>query len=457
MNALRLALSGDRENDTEPPLLPPIGRPDPRMQTVASLILLVGTPAAVIYHYVMGAYGHHGNPWNTFLLNAKFHFGDYYLVYRDAVRFHPGQSKNVVYSPLLHGLMTLLTAFPATLGFVVIIVLFLAVLALVLWFWFTSDAQPLPTRVQQVLILLALSYPVLFVLDRGNLEMLIFVLLAAFFYLYYVRHSRWAWVPLALAIAGKYYWVTFLVLLVSDRHYRQAMWTVCGAVGSSLFCTLLIAWHSGYGVLAVLKNVTHTLSGREQSLGTMLDLQHAHTLWGVVQIVNRWTDHSFDVISNLKTIYLVIALLLFADIAYNVIRRGFEPWQKVTLLVGATLVLPFESFDYTLLHLYFPLAFVLAVTQRTRTIWMVALLLMVPLIPLTYFYFAFTHWTYDVGLSTVIYPLCICAAMLVTLQAGIRQWRAAAAGAPSGARVAVAPAPAVAAPAVDTASGEAKR
>ena len=63
-------------------------------------------------------------------------------------------------------------------------------------------------RLQQVAVLVLLSYPVLFVIDRGNLEMVVFIWLAAFFYLYYGRGSRWAWIPLALAIAGKYYWIT---------------------------------------------------------------------------------------------------------------------------------------------------------------------------------------------------------------------------------------------------------
>jgi hypothetical protein len=216
-----------------------------RLVTWVALFVVLATPLAVGCHYVARAYCQQRYPWDAFLLNPKWHFGDYYLVYLDAQRFHPGGSTNVVCSTLLHMLMTGLTPVPATAEFALMCPTFVAVLIALLWGWVTASDMDLGARLQQVAILALVSYPVLFVLVRGNLEMVVFILLAAFFCLYYARGSRWPWVPLALAIARKYYRVT-LLLLLSDTNVRQAVYAVVGAVTASAGSVALIARAPGH-------------------------------------------------------------------------------------------------------------------------------------------------------------------------------------------------------------------
>ena len=397
-----------------------------RLVTWLGLFVLVATSLSIGFHYVARAYYHHGYPWNTFLLNPLHHFSDYYQVYLQARHFHPGGSTNVVYSPLLHLLITALTALPATVGFAAIIAAFLAVLVAVLWRWVTASDMGLGARLQQTAILAMLSYPVLFVLDRGNLEMVVFVLLAAFFWLYYARGSRWAWVPLALAIAGKYYWVTLLLLPLSDRNVRQAVYAAAGAVFVSLISAVILAWTSGYTVVTVFRNTVSTLSGRDKAFGSYLDIQHAHTSWSVLQLLNRILNYPLSGIDHLNGAYFGIAVLVFVLVAYNVLMRDLAPWRKVTVLVAATLLLPFESFDYTLVHLYFPLAMLVCAIPPSRGSRLSLALIGVCLVPMAYYYFKVWGWQYDMGISVFIYAAALAGLIIVPLVTGEKErlgWR----------------------------------
>ena len=182
----------------------------PRL-AIAAVLVTFGTWAAVVFHFVMGQYLGRPYPWSTFLYAPSDHFAYFYNVYDQARSFHPGESAVVVYSPLLHAFVTVLTLIPAGVGLALIVAIFLATLFAVLWFVAARGVRDAVSRLQQVVVLTLLAYPVLFAIDRGNLEMVVFVLLAAFFYLYCCRRSRWAWVPLALAISLKHYWATLLV------------------------------------------------------------------------------------------------------------------------------------------------------------------------------------------------------------------------------------------------------
>ncbi len=193
-----------------------------RLLAVIAVAVLLGTALSAMFHYVRGVYLGEHYPANTFLYEPRLRFSDFFTVYRDVTRFHPGVSRTMAYSPFLHVVVSALTVLPARFAFALVVAAFLATLALVIWRAGAAIDEPV-VRLQQVAMLGFLSYPVLFVLDRGNLDMVIFVFLAAFFYLYYERRSSWAWLPLAMALAGKYDWAVFVVLLLSDRSYRQAL------------------------------------------------------------------------------------------------------------------------------------------------------------------------------------------------------------------------------------------
>ena len=381
------------------------------------------TPASVVFHYVNRYYYGRRYPWSTFLVVPRAHFSDYYLSYVAATRFGPGRSTNMVYSPVMHLLMAALTLLRPWQGFALVIVTFLAVLVLVCWRWLVAGEAPLAVRAQQVAILVLLSYPVLFVIDRGNLEMVMFVALALFFYLYYGRHSRWAWIPLAFAIGGKYYWITLLALPLCDGQARQAVYALVGAVMLTLASALALAVRVHASVWWVLHAMTQTLGARSAVYQSMSIVQHAHTLWASLQLANGLLGYPLFDVSHLDLGYVLVAAMLFVLIGYEVVVHDMEPWQRVLALVAATLVLPIESYDYTLLHLYFPLALLVCCASLKPWTRVAALLIGVCLVPWDYHYFTIWYVQLDAGISTFIYSGALVALILVALLTGRRHPR----------------------------------
>jgi Glycosyltransferase family 87 len=384
---------------------------------LVALIVLVGTSVSIAYHYVMGAYLGLGHPWSSFLFLPKDHFMDYFNVYRDAQEFRPGVSSNMVYSPLLHLIMTALNAMPAWVGFAAMTAAFVATLTALLWKWTMRLIGSPIVRAMCVATLGLLAYPVLFALDRGNLEMLVFIMLAAFFYLYYWRRSPYAWVALSLAVAAKYYWVTLVVLLLLDRRIRQAVACAVGAVAVTVSSVVVIALLSGYGVTGVFGSLYTTLAGHVDGTGGLGIAANGHSLWGSVIWIIHWSDYPFYLLS-VQRMYLLGAVVIMLLVIRRLLRGDFADWQKATALVACTLVLPFESRDYTLVHLLLPLSLFAATWHTGRRAWVSAVLFGLLLIPLDYYYFVFDYWRSNVSTAVLAYPLLLLGLVVVALWDG---------------------------------------
>ncbi len=167
-------------------------------------------------------------------------------------------------------------------GFVCVVAVFLVTLVLVLWKWTTAPVTNVWVRALCVVVLTCLAYPVIFTIDRGNLEMVVFVFLAAFFALYFRRRSAWAFLPLGLAIGFKYYWVMLLVLLAT----RPADLAGClrrrrGRGGQR-------GRHRSSGGDLRVRRAGSARGAREHHRGHenargggLFDGQHGHSLWGL--------------------------------------------------------------------------------------------------------------------------------------------------------------------------------
>ena len=394
----------------------------PRIGLSAALVV-TGTATALVFHLVMRFVFSRGYPYETFLYAPFNRFQDYYNMFRAAQHFHPGDSTVMVYSPLLHLFMTAFTHLPAVIGLAVVITAFMATVFAVLYFFAGRRVDDRRIRVLAALALSLASYPVLFALDRGNLEMVVFVLLAAFVYLYYERRSPWAWLPLALAIAAKYYWVTLLVIPLLDRRYRQALMAAAGAMVASLGAALILAPISGYGVVGMWHALGTTLNGHLRWSGSLLFVQHGHSLWGVVMLFNRAIGHQFESIPHFQQLYTLLALAVFVLVVVKLWQRPRSSWQVLAVLVACTLLLPFENADYVLVQWLLPFALFMGADRRVgadrcdaRGLVLI-LLFVVPLVPMAYYYFPFIGQP-DVGVSTLIYPAAVAAVGVLALLQG---------------------------------------
>ena len=389
--------------------------PDVKRSRVRLLvtIVLVGTIASIVWHYMSGFYFRLGYPRSTFLFIPRDHFNDWdnlYIYAQDYLRGVPGPFG---YFPFAILTAVAATVLPMRVGFALVIVLFLAVLVLMLRGWVVDCEEHVLTRVQYGFILVVLSYPVLFALDRTNIEMLLFAFIAGFFYFLYVRESPWlAALLLAAAIAFKLYPATLLLLLLAERRFKPLVLTVVFALGLTAGGAVLIATLGHYSLAEVYRM---NAGGKDLFQQTMVigggGVQHGHSLWGLVGLP-RILRHA-ALAGWQTTLYTVAAGMIFLGLAVHVVFRETERWKRVLLAMVPAVLLPFVSADYTLMMMYFPLVFFLNAPRVSR--WDVAYVALfgVLLVPVDYYYLSV--YSPGVSISVIVYPLALLALLLLAI------------------------------------------
>jgi hypothetical protein len=405
---------------------PAVARGRLRLLYAIGLFVLIGMAAALVYHGVQAVYLQHNYPFSTFLYRPHARFGDFFNDYRYARVFSPKHDM-VAYSAPVMALLKAATIVPATAAFIVLVLAFLSTLGAMLWIYATRDLDSSLTRVHYTLLLGVFTYPVLFIVDRGNLDMVVFITLAAFFYAYLVRHSRWSWVFLAFAISAKYYPATLVVLFLCDRRYRQVLFTFLGVAALTLGSAVLLSIASGRSAIQVLVAVGRQLVRHDVYARTIASVQHGHGYWGALSWIvgsGHVKVHKMGMklpgIEGWSRPYLVLAVVLFVLLTVYTVRYERCRWKQVALLVTAFLLLPYESHDYTLVFLYFPLILLLHETRGRRIDLVYGLLLAIPLVPMGYVAFGRT----DVTISIFVYPVALTLLVALIVGEGLSRPRA---------------------------------
>jgi hypothetical protein len=268
---------------------------------------------------------------------------------------------------------------------------------------------------------------VLFVVERGNLEMVVFAVMAGFLYAYYVENSVWCLALLAVAISLKLFPAVFVVLLLADRRYRWAALAVAGSIALTLGSVVVLVL-TGRGLMSVL---AASLSAQSTYNGIMVrqfqGVPYGSSLWGaLVTVVGHLGVAPGKLVDRFSGSYVLAAALAFGLVALLVIKAVERPWQRVALLTLSALLLPNVTGDYRLLYIYLPVALLLNAPDRSRVDLVCLGLFGCLLVPMDYRYgvAAFNPgWAASAtSSSVVVYPVIMLALMvLVALDA----WRTA--------------------------------
>ena len=372
-----------------------------RVRTLVTIVL-IGTVASIAFHYVGTFWRGWGYPRSTFLFRPEDHLNDWNNTYRYAQALLHGRPAPVIYFPFAFVVTGAATLLPMAVGLVLMVVLFLVALVLILRRWVVDLEGDALVRLQYVLILVVLSYPVLFALDRANHELLIFVFLAGFLYFLYVRKPAWlAALFLAAAIAYKLYPAVFLLLLLAERRIRLFVVTILVALALTAAGVALLMLRGVFGLLQLVHMNSHEKTVYQQiQVVAQGGIQHGHSLWGLLQVprlVGSTTPSALQMNG-----YTVLSAILFLVIALHVVFREQERWKQVYLVTMAALVLPFVSVDYTLIQVYFPLVFFLNSPRVSRWDLTYVILFAVLLIPVDYRYLSLAHD--GISVSVLVYP-----------------------------------------------------
>lgn len=327
-----------------------------------SAIILVGFLVAIVFHAFLGICMKLPYPYNTFLFSPKDSMGDFtgMLVFiKDFAPFHEVNSW-VNYFPLAYILL-----FPFTfiknqvLAYFIFAAMFLTVLIYGniknLWCEDLSKKR----NIINIFICTFLSYPVMMALDRGNFDMFLFILFAAFIYLFKSEKYFLSAIVLAIANAIKPFTLIFLVLLLFKKRYKDAFLSV---IISALlviggFMMLKGEFINQIATFIINLRIFEFMYVSNNSKLANLGMHGGSSLFMALKLFFvRLGAYPIIPLALLIKLYNVFSIFITTVTVYFAYKERLF-WKQITLLTVYILLMPYLINDYKLIFLYFPLWF----------------------------------------------------------------------------------------------------
>lgn len=380
---------------------------------LAVAIVVAGFVASVMFHYHQGF--HLGNPYprSTFLFLPGDTGMDYYNILRATSGFDPYASRLAVYFPFTYVPVMLLGLLPPAIGHHLLLVGFVGIAI-----WFVARQldflSPYPRFAASIALTLP-SYPVLFNLDRGNVEMLVFALLCGFFLALKRGRYQGAAFWLACATAMKLYPGVFAVIFLRKRQYK--------AFAASILYTVILTLGSASlyrgGIAGSLSGLGRNLAWFKEAYMLSADGVRFNSSWfGAARIFAALYTESAPDPAGYTLYYTIFCLVIFAGLAWLIVRREMPLWQQTVLLTFAMILFPEVSFDYKLIHCLFPFALYLRAEETSLNDRAYVVLFASLMIPKAY------AWIIgDVNIGTFVNPAAMSALMLAVVVTAMRRPR----------------------------------
>jgi hypothetical protein len=263
-----------------------------------------------------------------------------------------------------------------------------------------------------------MSYPFLFTIDRANAELYTFLFLCGFAYFYNsLNHykSLFALICLSLAIAMKPFPAIFLVLLASEKKWKNILYVIIFAILITIFS--MMCFQGGFleNIQGLRRN--QAMFVKNYAIGSQ-GWPYGVSLFGLIKVITGFilkvcshlglaSDTQqvfFDLVSLLLKPYSLLSLIIVGLVSLYILNKEKILWKKLALLVFVMAVIPPTSADYRLLNLFIPLAFFINESRSSKFDLAYLILFGLLLIPKNYFIIpAMT----DMGLSigVIINPL----------------------------------------------------
>jgi 4-amino-4-deoxy-L-arabinose transferase-like glycosyltransferase len=275
-----------------------------------------------------------------------------------------------------------------------------------------------PANLLNIFIFSFLSYPVLFSLDRANVEIYIFIFLSLGLYLYLKGRTLLSGILFAVSIAMKLFPAVFLVLFIKDKKYKEAFLIVLASILLNLisFAVLkggflvnikgMLFWQNLYQTYYVIRNEglyfgSSLFGAVKVFIYAFANLSHIFSYKTlIVENKDAFQTVIVDHASMILAVYSIFALLAFALISAFIVFKEKNTWKTAALLVFSMTLLPFVSADYKLLYIYIPLLLFIDQKQKHKFDTLYSILFGLLLIPKDYYMIA-----RDASISVVLDPL----------------------------------------------------
>jgi len=379
------------------------------------------------YYYWRGVYRLESWPFNTSLYRPADRFNDFdnmLQICRDLAR----ASEESWYLPAANLYFHLFSLIPGKLS--LCLFLLMPTLGLIWYAARTLNGFSIPRKISYLVGIFLISHPFLIGVDRGNLDLHLFLCLTLFV-VFYEKPTRrpheqfLAALGLGLAGAFKIFPLLFGVVYLKDRRFKELGLTGLIFVGVTALTAQLQGGFFQSG-LALFRHFGEA-DDIEVRVGARFNL-------GIFNAGRFFLD-AFklpDAMHIFEAWYLPLSGVLLIVICALALRRSLELWRCLTALACAMCFLPVWSNDYRLLTLLLPLCLFIReqseMTKRDYGICVLFGLLLIPKGHLIIYYIA------DVGASeaglatpaTFLNPLLlVCLTIMVLLPTGARSLAAA--------------------------------
>jgi len=417
-------------------LVRPLPLPDDEMNfsqrkaAFAMTALACGLVAALTWHWYQGAIQGRGYPFDTFLFPSQARFSDFYDTVTASARWQP-YSQLAVYLPFTYVALHPFSWMPALPAYGLYLTITLGLL-------FRSVFLILSTRFGQTrfaaltaAMLLGCSYPFIFCIDRGNIELTVMWLICEFVYRFRCRSYATGLAYLVAAICMKIYPAVFFAMLLPRGRLRLLGISVVGVLvitvaSMSLFTGTLTdnitQWKSQAAYFT-----TNYVIGNAGMGGTA-------SLWNAVKIVVI-QQHIYDLnhdpthavkdfagyLRHLLRWYSIGLVLTSMYLTFHVVVVETSYWRRVALLNLLMVLATPAGAEYKLVHAITSLVCLIATAERRSGDWAAVGLITLALIPKKYFYFPLIvtdSGMPDCSLAVLINPLLLSAAATVLVIGG---------------------------------------
>src|SRR5665647_2102425 len=189
-----------------------------RLMTIF-LVTITGFLVALFYCYIMGHYLGKSYPYDSFLFIASDRYNDYFSTIKHTFDTYSSISAGAGYFPFMYITLVPFTLLPKFAS----LFAYFSVFCLI---YFISSYSTLKdeNKLQSLavcLILFAISFPFLFLVDRGNVEATVYVFVLLFIYFYRKKKFTASAVFLAMAISCKLFPVIFTIIYLKDKKYKE--------------------------------------------------------------------------------------------------------------------------------------------------------------------------------------------------------------------------------------------
>ncbi len=196
------------------------------------------------------------------------------------------------------------------------------------------------------LLVLVTSYPIIFCIQRGNLEILIAIGLALGTWAYWRERTWTAAIVWGVFGSVKLYPLLLLAIFLSFRQYRQFFVSLLAAACSTLLSLLYI----GPDLCTASVGISGSLDAFLKLYSLQIDywIGFDHSLFALLKL----NIHNVALPSLLHGYMITVAVVMLT--LYFVRIRKLPVANQLLVLTVASILFPPTSYDYTLLQLYAP-------------------------------------------------------------------------------------------------------